>query len=116
MFTIETRADVIAIARTFGPAALAHAVNFGTLRPEACQVIRDCQNWAMRETVLIEEVNDGNREYTIEAVFSAKKFGNEYYTGFEEIRIVRYGFSPFDLSVQAAMENRHISRISWGEF
>lgn len=115
MFTIETRADVIAIARTFGPSALVHAVKFGTVRPEACEVIRECQIWALREKILIEEVNDGNREYTIEAVFSSKKFGDEYFTGFEEIRIIRYGFAPFDLSVQSAMEHRYINSTQLGK-
>ncbi|URC22245.1 hypothetical protein CHUUTOTORO_01600 [Serratia phage vB_SmaM-ChuuTotoro] len=114
MFTIETRADVVAVARAFGPEALRHAVKFGTLGAEASAIIRDCQTWAREENVVIEECNDGNNYFMVEAVFKSVKIGNEYFTGLTEIDIVRHGFGAYRVTVEQAMNNGLINSDQLG--
>lgn len=114
MFSIKNRSDVVAVARTFGPEALRHVAKFGTLGPEACDIIRDCRDWAMKETVIIEESNDGNNYFMVEAVFKSVKIGNEYFTGLTEIDICRHGFGAYRVTVEQAMNNGLINSDQLG--
>ena len=104
MFTLNHFSDVVAVAKTFGVAALRYAMENGTVSIGACQTINDCMQWAANDHVSIENVNDGNIEYSVDAVFSTVKLAGLHITGLNEIRISRVGFGSFYGTVSDAME------------
>lgn len=109
MFTINSYSDVVSIAKTFGVDALKHVVTFHTMTEQAEGIITSCMKWARSQTVMIEEVNDGNVEYSIHASFSrTKEFTGTYQTLLNDITIIRCGFGAYDASVSEAMSKGYI--------
>lgn len=114
MFTLNHFSDVVAVAKTFGVAALRYAMDNGTVSVGACHTIRDCMAWAANDHVSIENVNDGNIEYSIDAIFTYEKIAGLYITGLDEIRISRVGFGSFYGDVREAMEKGIINAEQLG--
>lgn len=110
MFTINSYADVLVLAKTFGNAALAYAVSNGTIQPEQCRLIGSCKRWASSSTIELENFNDGNNEYTVDAVFEAVDLGGIYNTNLNDVRIVRTGFGAYDVSIREAMDTGYIHK------
>lgn len=108
-FTITSYADVANIAKTFGPEALKYAVSNGNLTKEQCYLIGSCKRWAVLTFVEIENVNDGNIEYTVDAVFESINLGGIYNTNLNDVRIIRTGFGAYDVPVREAMEKGYIT-------
>lgn len=109
MFTIKTRQDVLAVAKTFGTAALDHVLANSTINADANRAIIECREWAANEVIKIEHVNDGNTVYEIDASFTATKAAGFYCTGLDEIIIVRTGMGNYTLSLHEAMRLNEIS-------
>ncbi|WEM33085.1 hypothetical protein EJP02_024 [Escherichia phage EJP2] len=110
MFTINSYADVLVLAKTFGNAALDYALQNGTIQPEQCRLIGSCKRWAVSNTIALENFNDGNNEYSVDAVFEAVDLGGIYNTNLNDVRIVRTGFGAYDLSIREAMDTGYISK------
>lgn len=108
-FTITSYADVANIAKTFGPEALKYAVSNGNLTKEECYLIGSCKRWAVSRNIEIENVNDGNIEYSVDAVFQVVDLGGIYNTNLNDVRIVRTGFGAYDVPVREAMEKGYIN-------
>ncbi|QUL77429.1 hypothetical protein A73_8 [Escherichia phage A73] len=108
-FTITSYTDVANIAKTFGPEALKYAVSNGKLTKEQCYLIGSCKRWAASRNIEIENVNDGNIEYSVDAVFKAVYLGGIYNTNLNDVRIVRTGFGAYDVPVREAMEKGYIN-------
>lgn len=104
MFTLNHFSDVVAVANTFGVAALRYAMDNQTVSPGATRTICECMAWATNETVSVDNFNDGNNEYSVDAVFTTEKLAGLYITGLDQIRISRTGFGSFYGSVREAME------------
>lgn len=109
MFTLNHFSDVVAVAKTFGVAALDYAIKHGTISIGACQTIRDCKRWAAATSIQIENVNDGNIEYSVDAHFTAEQVGTEFHTFLQDVTIVRTGFGAYSVSVREAMEKGYIN-------
>ena len=109
MITIKTFADVVNVAKTFGRAALDHIVTNNTLTEEANNVIFDCLAWAANQVVSVESVNDGNREYEVNAIFQAQKMCGEYVTFISDVTIIRLGYAPFTGTVDEAIKEKVIT-------
>ena len=109
MFTLNHFSDVVAVAKTFGVAALEYAMKNGTISIGACQTIRDCKRWAASHTIEIENVNDGNIEYSVDVHFTAEKIGGSFYTMLQDLTIVRTGFGSYSVDVRTAMEKGYIN-------
>lgn len=108
-FTILSYTDVVSIAKTFGADALKYAVANGNLTKEQCYLIGSCKRWAVSRNIEIENVNDGNIEYTVDAVFQAVDLGGIYNTNLNDVRIIRTGFGAYDVPVREAMEKGYIN-------
>lgn len=104
MFTLNHFSDVVAVANTFGVDALRYAMDNHTVSPGATRTISDCMSWATNQTVSIDNFNDGNNEYSVDAVFSTEKIAGLYITGLEQITILRTGFGYFDGTARQAIE------------
>lgn len=109
MFTINSFADVVAVARTFGVAALRHIVEKHTISMDAERMIYDCQKWAASKTIEIENVNDGNIEYSVDVVFKAERLGGDSYTNLDDLTITRTGFGSYSVGVREAMAKGYIN-------
>lgn len=109
-FSITSYADVLVLARTFGKAGMEYAVNNGHMHPEYCRIIGSCKRWATNNTIELENFNDGNNEYTVDAVFEAVDLGGIYNTNLNDVRIVRTGFGAYDVSIREAMDTGYISK------
>ena len=109
-FSITSFADVLVLARTFGKAGLEHAVSNGHMHPEYCRIIGSCKRWAVSRNIEIENFNDGNNEYTVDAVFESVDLGGIYNTNLNDVRIVRTGFGAYDVSIREAMDKGYISK------
>jgi hypothetical protein len=109
-FSIQSYADVATIAKTFGPQALEYAVSNGNLTKEQCYLIGSCKRWAISRNIEIENVNDGNIEYSVDAVFQSIDLGGIYNTNLNDVRIVRTGLGSYDVSIREAMEKGYISK------
>lgn len=109
-FSIQSYADVANIAKTFGPHALEYAVSNGNLTKEQCYLIGSCKRWSVSRNIEIENVNDGNIEYTVDAVFQAVDLGGIYNTNLNDVRIIRTGFGAYDVSIREAMDKGYISK------
>lgn len=114
MFTLNHFSDVVAVAKTFGVAALEHAVKNSTVSPGACRTIHDCMAWAANNVVSVENVNDGNNEYSIDAVFTHEDLAGMRITGLDDICISRDGFGSFYGDVRSAMEQGIINAEQLG--
>lgn len=115
MFTLNHFSDVVAVAKTFGVDALRYAMDNRTVSPGATRTICECMAWAANQTVSIENVNDGNVEYSIDAVFIVEKIAGLSITGLNEIRISRVGFGSFYGDVREAMEKGIITPEQLGK-
>lgn len=109
MFTITSRNDVLTIAKTFGVAALDHIINNSTMSIEASHAIHSCRKWAASDVICIENFNDGNNVYEIEAHYKSEKVGGFYCTGIDDIHITRTGNGSFVHTLRDAMANKEIS-------
>jgi hypothetical protein len=109
-FSITSYADVLVLARTFGKAGLEYAVSNGHMHPEYCRIIGSCKRWATNSTIELENFNDGNNEYSVDAVFDAVDLGGIYNTNLNDVRIVRTGFGAYDVSIREAMDTGYISK------
>ncbi|BDU13346.1 hypothetical protein [Escherichia phage phiWec190] len=107
--TILSYTDVVNIAKTFGAEALKYAVSNGNLTKEQCYLIGGCKRWAVSRNIEIENVNDGNTEYSVDAVFQSVDLGGIYNTNLNDVRIVRTGFGAYDVPVREAMEKGYIN-------
>ncbi len=114
MFSIKTFADVITVAKTFGRPALDHAIAHSTLSQDANEVIFKCISWAASQVVSIENVNDGNVEYSVAATFQYEDIAGKYITQLQDITIVRQGFGAYSVSVQEAMTKGYITAQTLG--
>lgn len=110
MFSIKSFADVILVSKTFGRGALDHAVAHCTLSSEQNQIIRNCIRWAGNRIVTLEQVNDGNREYTVDAVFQVDKWCGEYVTWMKDVTIIRLGFASFAGPIGEALKQGIITK------
>ncbi|ELL7856442.1 hypothetical protein AAGG91_002819 [Salmonella enterica] len=115
MFTLNHFSDVVAVAKTFGVDALRYAMDNNTVSVGACHTIRDCMKWAANKVVSIDNFNDGNNEYSIDAVFSTENVAGLYITGLDDIRISRTGFGPFYGDARKAMEKGIINAEQLGK-
>jgi hypothetical protein len=115
MFTLNHFSDVVAVANTFGIDALRYAMDNQTVSPGATRTICECMAWATNQTVSIENVNDGNIEYSVDAVFTSEKIAGLYITGLDQIRISRVGFGSFHGDVREAMEKGIINAEQLGK-
>lgn len=109
-FSIQSYADVANIAKTFGPQSLEYAVSNGNLTKEQCYLIGSCKRWSVSRNIEIENVNDGNIEYTVDAVFQSIDLGGIYNTNLNDVRIIRTGFGAYDVSIREAMDKGYISK------
>ena len=114
MFTLNHFSDVVAVAKTFGTAALDYAIKHGTISIGAAQTIRDCKRWADSKTIAIENVNDGNIEYSVDAHFTTEQVGIEFHTLLQDVTIVRTGFGAYSVTVREAMEKGYIDAAILG--
>ncbi len=110
MFALNSFSDVVAVAKTFGPAALRHVTEKHTISMEAERRIFDCMKWAASTVIEIDNVNDGNIEYSVDAVFTSEKVAGVYYTGLDEITIIRQGFGSYTVTVREAMAKGYITK------
>ena len=115
MFTLNSFADVVAVAKTFGRQALHHALDNKTVSPGTCMTIIDCFKWSNNSVIHIESVNDGNNEYEVKAVFSTEEIAGLHITGIDNIRISRVGYGSFHGSVQDAMAGKYITAEQLGK-
>lgn len=109
MFTIKSYSDVIAVANTFGRGALDHAIANHTLTQEASQMIFDCIAWAASTVINLESFNDGNIDFSVDAVFESQKIDGNFLTQLHDITIVRTGFGAYAVSVNEAMTEGYIT-------
>ncbi len=109
MFTIKTRSDVLAVAKTFGVAALDYIIANSTINADANRAIIDCRLWAANEVITIEHVNDGNTVYELDARFTAVKAAGIYCTSIDDITIIRSGQGNFSMPLREAMARNEIS-------
>lgn len=115
MFTLNHFSDVVAVAQTFGMDALRYAMDNRTVSPGATRTICDCMAWAANQTVSIDNFNDGNNEFSVDAVFTTEKLAGLYITGLDQIRISRTGFGSFYGDVREAMEKGIINAEQLGK-
>lgn len=115
MFTLNHFSDVVAVANTFGIDALRYAMDNHTVSQGATRTICECMAWATNQTVSVDNFNDGNNEYSVDAVFTSEKIAGLYITGLDQIRISRTGFGSFDGDVREAMENGIINAEQLGK-
>ena len=104
MFTLNHFSDVVAVAKTFGIDALRYAMDNRTVSPGATRTICECMAWSKNQTVSIDNFNDGNNEFSIDAVFTCEKIAGLYITGLNDIRISRTGLGSFYGEVREAIE------------
>lgn len=104
MFTLNSYSDVVAVAKTFGIDALRYAMDNRTVNPDTTTLICQCLAWAANQTVSVENVNDGNNEYSVDAVFTVEKIGAMHITGLNHITIIRTGFGAWSGNIREAME------------
>ena len=109
MFTLNHFSDVVAVAKTFGVSALEYAMKNGTISIGACQTIRDCKRWAASEVIEIENVNDGNIEYSVDINFKSEFCGDNYITMLQDMSVVRTGFGAYNVDIKTAMEKGYIT-------
>lgn len=109
MITITSFADVVAVANTFGVQALRHAMDNHKVSPDTTALICNCMAWAARQTLSVEDVNDGNVQYCIDVVFTSVKVGDHHFTNLNDMTVIRTGFGAFELPVIDAMEQKEIS-------
>lgn len=115
MFTLNHFSDVVAVAKTFGVAALEYAMKNGTVSPGACQTIRDCMKWAANNVVSVDNFNDGNNEYSVDAVFTSENVCGLYITNLDDICISRAGFGSFYGNARDAMQQGIINAEQLGK-
>ena len=115
MFTIKTRSDVLAVAKTFGLDALTHIMTNCTMTPEANRAITECMQWASNEVITIEHVNDGNNVYEVDALFNAVNVAGRYCTGIDDITIIRSGIGNYSMSLREAMDRKEITLEQCGK-
>ncbi len=115
MFTLNHFSDVVAVANTFGIDALRYAMDNHTVSPGATRTICECMAWATNQTVSIDNFNDGNNEYSVDAVFVTEKVAGMHITGLDQITIIRTGFGSFDGTVREAMEQHIITPEQLGK-
>lgn len=115
MFTLNHFSDVVAVAKTFGTDALRYAMDNRTVSPGATRTICECMAWAVNQTVSIENFNDGNNEYSIDAMFTVEKIGGMHITGLNHITIIRTGFGAWDGSARDAIEQHIITPEQLGK-
>lgn len=109
MFTIKNVADVIAVANTFGSAALDYIIENNTMTAEVNQIIRDARRWAKRQIIEIESVSDTNRNYDVTAVYYVNTTGTEYVTNLNDIQVTRTGCGAYTLPIAEAINQGLIS-------
>lgn len=109
MFTIQSYADVVTVAKTFGPAALDFAIQNRTINADAGYIVHGCKEWATSQDIELANVNDGNTEYTITAIFKAEKLLNDYETYIDNVTIIRTGFCSYELSLGDAILGHEIT-------
>lgn len=109
MFTLNHFSDVVAVAKTFGVNSLRYAMDNFTVSPGDTRTICECMAWATNQTVSIDNFNDGNTEYSIDALFTTEKIAGLYITGLDDITISRQGTGYFYGSARAAIEHKVIS-------
>lgn len=109
MFPIKTFADVVAVAKTFGPDALSYAFKNSTLNQDANNLITSCFCWASNPTVAVESFNDGNNCYEVEAIFTRGNLAGFFTTSLDDIEIIRTGFGAYRMPVRQALEKKEIN-------
>lgn len=109
-FTTNTYNDVLVLAKTFGIAALDYAVQNSTVNTAFPALVRDCRRWATRQVIELQNVNDGNVEYSVDAVFKSEKvLDNQYTTNLNDITITRSGFGAYTKPARQAMNDGDIN-------
>lgn len=109
-FTTNSFNDVLVLAKNFGVAALDYAVQNSTVDVAFPALVRECRRWAARQVIELQNVNDGNVEYTIDAVFKAEKvLSNLYVTNLDDITINRCGFGAYTKPARQAMADGDIN-------
>lgn len=111
-FTTNSYNDVLVLAKNFGVPALDYAVQNSTVDIAFPGLVRECRRWAARQTIELNSVNDGNIEYSIDAVFKAVKVRDTYITNLDDITIVRTGFGAYTKTVTQAMNDGDINADS----
>lgn len=115
MFTLNHFSDVVAVANTFGVDALRYAMDNRTVSTGATRTICECMAWAANQTVSIENFNDGNNEFSVDAVFVTEKVAGMHITGLDQITIIRTGFGSWSGTVREAMEQYIINPEQLGK-
>ncbi|QXO11736.1 hypothetical protein pEaSNUABM44_00040 [Erwinia phage pEa_SNUABM_44] len=108
-FTTNSFNDVLVLAKTFGVAALDYAVQNNTINIAFPALVRECKRWATRQIIELQNVNDGNLEYSIDAVFKAELVLDQYDTNLNDITVVRTGFGAYTKPVRQAMQDGDIN-------
>jgi hypothetical protein len=103
MFTITNIKDVLAVATTFGPAALDHIINNNTMSSDTSAIIRSARVWAKRQIIELESSSDTNRNYDVTAVYYVNTIGSEYITNLSDIVVTRTGIGSFTLPIAEAV-------------
>lgn len=94
-FTTNSFNDVLVLAKTFGTDALEFAIKNNTVNVAFPSLVRECKTWATRQIVELQNVNDGNIEYSLDAVFKAELVLDRYETNLKDITVVRTGFGAY---------------------
>ncbi|UYE98462.1 hypothetical protein XbC2_33 [Xanthomonas phage XbC2] len=110
-FTTNSYNDVLVLAKTFGVDALEYAVQNSTVDVAFPALVRECKRWATRQVIELQNVNDGNVEYSVDAVFKAEYEPaiNQYITNLDDITITRTGFGSFTKNARQAMNDGDIN-------
>jgi len=103
MFTITNIKDVLAVATTFGTAALDHIINNNTMSSDTSEIIRSARVWAKRQIIELESSSDTNRNYDVTAVYYVNTTGSEYITNLSDIVVTRTGIGSFTLPIAEAV-------------
>lgn len=103
MFTITNIKDVLAVATTFGTAALDHIINNNTMSSDTSAIIRSARVWAKRQIIELESSSDTNRNYDVTAVYYVNTIGSEYITNLSDIVVTRTGIGSFTLPIAEAV-------------
>lgn len=103
MFTITNIKDVLAVATTFGTAALDHIITNNTMSSDTSEIIRSARVWAKRQIIELESSADTNRNYDVTAVYYVNTTGSEYITNLSDIVVTRTGIGSFTLPIAEAV-------------
>lgn len=114
-FTTNSFNDVLVLAKTFGVAALDYAVQNSTVNMAFPALVRDCRRWATSQIIELQNVNDGNVEYSVDAVFKAEYEPaiNQYITNLNDITITRSGFGAYTKPARQAIGDINADTLNY---